>query len=340
MLACVSSSSDLWLQELNLQLRLGDVALQIQGNDYSILLIAKKQLSAFLSTRSLYTTARNQLSVHTKTQCTDHLQSLTVQSKFEGSAMLESSCKTWNRLLKGFHPGQLSFLLRATSDTLPTAVNLQRWSIQCKAKCLLCDSQRLTTAHILGSCPAALNQLQYTYHHNQVLRVLVTKLVEAFVDLPFVKVFADIPNFHADSSSLSTIIPASLLITPYHLDIVIYNSQSLSVTLLELTRPLDSIHHIQSACDRKQNKAEYLQLLAEFDHLNIANYYDTIEITVLDHFEMSLVRNFLNLLNFVHDDLMIPRGVIRDWLDATAFASISASQRIFLARNCREWSIT
>ena len=77
--------------------------------------------------------------------------------------MLESSCKTWNRLLKGFHPGQLSFLLHAASDTLPTAVNLQRWSIQCEAKCLLCDSQRLTTAHILGSCPAALNQLRYTY---------------------------------------------------------------------------------------------------------------------------------------------------------------------------------
>ena len=72
LLACVSSSSDLWLQELNLQLRLGNVALQIQGNDYSILSIAKKQLSAFPSARSLYTTARNQLSVHTKTQCTDH----------------------------------------------------------------------------------------------------------------------------------------------------------------------------------------------------------------------------------------------------------------------------
>ena len=116
---------------------------------------------------------------------------------------------------------------------------------------------------------------------------MVTKLAEAFVDLPFVKVFADIPNFHADSSSLSTI-PASFLITPYRPDIVIYNPQSPSITLLELTCPLDSIHHIQSARDRKQNKAEYLQLLAEFDRLNI----DAIEIIVLGHFEMSLVRNF------------------------------------------------
>ena len=39
--ATVSASSDVWLQELNFQLRL---ALQIQGNDYSILSIAEKQL--------------------------------------------------------------------------------------------------------------------------------------------------------------------------------------------------------------------------------------------------------------------------------------------------------
>ena len=52
---------------------------------------------------------------------------LSVQSKFGNSAELVSSCKTWNRLLARFHPGQLSFLLWAASDTprLPTAVNLQ-----------------------------------------------------------------------------------------------------------------------------------------------------------------------------------------------------------------------
>jgi len=50
-----------------------------------------------------------------------------------------------------------------------------------------------------------------------------------------------------------------------------------------LTCPLDSTYHIQFARDRKQNEVEYLQLLAEFDRLTIANYYETIEITVLGH---------------------------------------------------------
>ena len=36
-------------------------------------------------------------------------------------------------------------VLRAASDTLPTAVNLQRWSVQCDAKCSLCDSNRPMT---------------------------------------------------------------------------------------------------------------------------------------------------------------------------------------------------
>ena len=101
--------------------------------------------------------AKHLLRDHIASQCRDHLQTLSVQSKFKGSVELEESCKTWNRLLSGFHPGQLSFLLRAASDTLPTAVNLQRWSIQCEAKCSLCDSHRTTTAHVLSCCPTALD---------------------------------------------------------------------------------------------------------------------------------------------------------------------------------------
>ena len=133
----------------------------------------------------------------------------------------------------------------------------------------------------------------------------------------------------------------SLLITSYRPDIVIYNSQSSSITLLELTCPLDSIHHIQSARNRKQSKTEYLQLLAEFYRLNIANFYDTIEITVLGHFQVSSIKNLSSLLNFVQADyaadIRISKHIIKEWLDAAASASISASQRIFLARNCTEW---
>jgi len=151
-----------------LQLRLGNTALQIQDSDYSILSSAKRQLSAFPLARSLYVTAKRQLKDHTKKQCEDHLQTLSVQSKFQNYTELETSSRTWNRLVMGFHPGQLSFLLHAESDTLSIAVNLLRWSFQSEAKCSLCDSQRPMTAHVLSGCPAALNQSRYTYRHNQV----------------------------------------------------------------------------------------------------------------------------------------------------------------------------
>ena len=216
------------------------------------------------------------------------------------------------------------------------AVNLQRWSIQCEAKCSLCDSNRPTTAHVLSNCPTALNQQRYTFRHNQVLSILASSLIDIFADTPFVKVFADLPNFYANDAPQATI--PSDLITSYRPDIVIYNTKCPSIALLELTCPLDSSQHIQAARDRKQNKVEYLQLLAEFDHLNISNYYDTIEISVLGHYQPSTVTNLLNLLTFVHPVVKPSRSAIKKLLDTAASASMLASRRIFLVKDCREWN--
>jgi len=75
---------------------------------------------------------------------------------------------------KWVFPGQLSVLLRASSDTLPTAVNLRRWHIHCNAKGVLCDFNRQTTVHILGGCTVALSQQRYTFRCNQVLYILAS----------------------------------------------------------------------------------------------------------------------------------------------------------------------
>ena len=86
----------------------------------------------------------------------------------------------------GCHPGQFSFILRAASDTLPTAVNLQRWRIQCDAKCTLCGCVRPTTSHVLGGCPVALSQDRFTYRHDQVLHCLASQLSDFYqVPIPF-----------------------------------------------------------------------------------------------------------------------------------------------------------
>ena len=55
------------------------------------------------------------------------------------------------------------------------------------------------------------------------------------------------------------------MVTPYRPDNVIYNETCNSVALLELTFPLDSMQHLESARDCKQSKEEYLQILSELD---------------------------------------------------------------------------
>ena len=129
-------------------------------------------------------------------------------------------------------------------------------------------------AHALNGCPVALNQQHYTYHHNQVLSALASMLTKDFADCPSIQVFADLHNHRACEAPQATI-PTSILITPSHPDIIVYNSQVHSVAMLELTCPLDSVHHLEPAQNRKQSKVEYLQLLAECDRLNISSYYET-----------------------------------------------------------------
>jgi len=146
-------------------------------------------------------------------------------------------------------------------------------------------------------------------------------------------VYTDLQNFQASEASQATI-PMSILTTSYCPDIVVFDSQVPSIALLELTCPLDSVHHIQSARSQEQSKVEYLQLLTEFDRLKVPNYYDTIEITVLGHYQSVSVNNLLNLINFSCPGTTASKSLA---LDDAASRSISSSQRIFLARPCQEW---
>ena len=64
--------------------------------------------------------------------------------------------------------------------------------------------------------------------------------------------------------------------------------------MLEVTCPLDSVHHLRN---RKQLKFEYLQILAEFGRLNISSYYETIEISILGHYQQASIGNYLILIS-------------------------------------------
>jgi len=112
LISCVSSSSDYCLQEFGLQLKLGKAHLQTSDADYSVLKSAREQLS-------LLGHCIIKLSIYCLTLL---LLSVKLICRLFDSAQLERSYRTWHCLMSGFHPGHLSFLLRAASDTLPTAL--------------------------------------------------------------------------------------------------------------------------------------------------------------------------------------------------------------------------
>ena len=92
-------------------------------------------------------------------QWDEHLGTLQVQRKFSDIVALERESRSWKKIMNnGLTSGQLSFLLKAGSDTLPTPMNLLRMRIQHDSRCPLCKAPRPTTAHILNGCHIALNR--------------------------------------------------------------------------------------------------------------------------------------------------------------------------------------
>ena len=61
-----------------------------------------------------------------KSRWDECLYKLTIQNKFIDACVLQKDSGAWRRILQGLLFGQLSFLLRAATDTLPTPLNIVR----------------------------------------------------------------------------------------------------------------------------------------------------------------------------------------------------------------------
>ena len=151
-------------------------------------------------------------------------------------------------------------------------------------------------------------------------------------------VYADLPGRRASDSPQATI-PPSLLITSYRPDVVIHNRRSNSIAILELTCPLDSVHHLEAARDRKLGKEDYHLLLSELHCLDIVSFYDTIEMSVLGHYLPTSLSAFRNCVNFIQNDFTMPKSHCKKIFDLAAAVSISSSRRIFMAKDCQEWCV-
>ena len=129
--------------------------------------------------------------------------------------------------MDGLPAGQMSFLLRAGSDTLPTPLNLKRWRLRMDSTCPLCGHTQSTIHHILSSCPEALQQGRYTWRHDSALQILV-KYIKEHLDCN-TTLYADLPGMRASENPVATI-PDDTLVTSAQPDIVLVGEDE--VTLL------------------------------------------------------------------------------------------------------------
>ena len=86
------------------------------------------------------------------------------------------------------------------------------------------------------------------------------------------------------------------------------------------------------------SETEYIQILAGLDRLNVSHCYSTIEIGVLGNFQPHSIKTVKDVSSFVSDQAL-STATVRSFLIDMARASICASERIFLGRNCKEWTV-
>lgn len=159
---------------------------------------------------------------------------------------LEEENRVWNRITDSLPPGQLSFILRAASDTLPTPVNLECWRYP-DSKCHPCGSPSPTVFHILSSCPTSLNQGRMTWCYDSVLWKLVQGATSILTDEDIM--YADLPGYRA-SDPPATIQAQNISATSACPDLVIVRRKE--AVLIEQTIPYNSPEALNNTRRRKE----------------------------------------------------------------------------------------
>jgi len=174
---------------------------------------------------------------------------------------------------------QLSFLLCAGCDTLPTPMNLAHWNIITSPVCIRCHCSQPTTNHTLTGCSVALDQGRYTWRHDSLLQVLVRNFKK---DLPpcyrFMQIFLAIKQvlvpqvlFHTSTLSRSDLM---LVSTDY-------------IVLLEFSLVTNTEHHLLAA---RYHKGDcYGPLLNNLEQVGFSVNLVTIEVGCLGHFKPETV---------------------------------------------------
>ena len=326
-LSTISSSVDPRISELSSCLDIVQRSMSIP--DPCVSLFTQVVKSTSMETRHEKSNIKRMYNFHLKRSHTQHwnrqLDTLSVQSKFRDIVSLEPQCKVWNRIISGLPAGQLSFLLRAGADCLPSPMNLRRWKLRTNAKCDLCQSPSPTIHHILSGCPTALDQGRLTWRHDSMLSFLAQGVKQNLEKDS--KIFADLHGWLASESPLATL-PADLSSSCDRPDIVV--TTATEVSILELTVCANVASNFASAKRRKEDR--YAPLIADLEVRGLSVIYVTLELGTLGHF----TKDALLALQLIMPSTA--HGVLSNLLKSLAKIAIGCSQTIFNARHSPYWS--
>ncbi|KAJ8358431.1 hypothetical protein AAFF_G00439950 [Aldrovandia affinis] len=180
----------------------------------------------------------------------------------------------------------LSFLIRATYDTLPSPRNLHQW-LGTERSCDLCGTINASLQHVLSGCKTALTQGRLTWRHDQVLRKLAEVLEKCRQEVNSQRLSGSQQRIHflrqGEPAQHSSKRPPSNLLTsgaewkmkvdlgrqlqfPQEIcstilrpDVVLWSAAAKSALLIELTVPWEE--GLEAAYERKM--AKYADLVAE-----------------------------------------------------------------------------
>ena len=185
--------------------------------------------------------------------------------------------------------GQLSFILRCGSDTLPSPMNLHPWKIKLHSHCPLCKTPQATVNHILNGCKIALEDGRYSWRHDSILFKL-TYFLESYVHSNF-QVFSDLAC-HRPTDSQPGTVPPSIISTTATPDITVLHHNS--IRFLELTVCGNNLNAMKKVQERKLNKPNYLQLVSDLQRRGLQSHYATLEIGALGYYNLVVLRLIVN----------------------------------------------
>ena len=198
---------------------------------------------------------------------------------------LTNRSMSWSDMWK-IPQARLSFLIRATYDTLPCPRNLHQW-FGAEETCPLCNTINASLQHILSGCKIALSQGRYTWRHDLVLKKLaeVTEVCRREANsrpsapdrhpIQFARAGQRVkPSRQKDTARLLSSgkewsmrvdlgkqlqFPREIVETSLRPDLVMWSEACKTVLLVELTVPWEG--GLEAAYERK--RAKYADLAAE-----------------------------------------------------------------------------